>query len=120
MPKQVKKAFRGRPIPATGFNGVSEILQRNIVGGSGLLARRAGQQLVISSTAKAGPRGGESSAITVDIVEVLPAIPATGIRWVYWSSAGVGTGDKQVWFATEHDTIWTPTQKTTVLSGEVV
>ncbi len=55
--------------------------------------------------------------LNVATVEVLPAIPATGARFVFWTSAGAGTGDDQMWVAFAGQSAWTPVQFLTSLSG---
>ena len=53
----------------------------------------------------------------VDTVDDLPSIPASGMREVFWTSSGSGTGDDQVWRAYAGQSEWTPTQKRTTKSG---
>ncbi len=62
-------------------------------------------------------RGGRGAGLSVQTVLVLPAIPATGAQFVYWTSAGAGTGDDQIWVAYAGQSAWTPMQKFTTLSG---
>jgi len=53
----------------------------------------------------------------VAIVTSLPAIPTSGMLEVFWTSAGVGTGDDQVWRVYAGQSAFTPTQFTSSLSG---
>lgn len=52
-----------------------------------------------------------------EVVQTLPAIPTTGMKEVYWTSTGAGTGDDQVWRAFAGQSQWFPTQRLTDLSG---
>ena len=60
---------------------------------------------------------GGGAGLTIDTVEALPAIPTTGGRMVYWTSAGAGDGDDQIWVAYAGQTDWTPMQALTSLDG---
>lgn len=53
----------------------------------------------------------------LEVVTALPAIPLEGMHEVYWTSAGGGTGDNQIWRAFEGQSLWYPTQKLTILLG---
>lgn len=50
-------------------------------------------------------------------VAELPPIPAQGMRMVYWTSDGDGTGDDQIWVAYAGQSKYTPMQKYSSLSG---
>lgn len=53
----------------------------------------------------------------VETVDSLPAIPASGMLEVFWASTSPGDGDDQVWRAYAGQSAWTPTQKSSTLSG---
>lgn len=63
------------------------------------------------------PKQSFGGGLTITTVEVLPAIPASGGRMVYWTSEGDGTGDDQVWMAFAGQDVWTPMQYPTSLDG---
>lgn len=65
---------------------------------------------------QARPTGGGGGS-NCPTVLVLPAIPTGGMREVFWTSVGAGTGDDQVWRAFAGQGAWTPTQFTSILSG---
>ena len=117
MPRDVQQTQRGSVLQSSQWNRITEYIKRNIVGGRGITIGRQGQQLVISAETGGRAGGAKSSTqaqtLSVDTVENLPAVPTSGIRFVYWTSAGAGTGDNQVWSATEYDSVWTPEQQTT-------
>lgn len=78
----------------------------------------------VGATASAGvaPTWSKSDHVHVGVVwggtvTALPAIPGTGVKEVYWTSSGGGSGDNQVWRAHAGQSAWTPTQKTTTKSG---
>jgi len=52
------------------------------------------------------------------IVTELPAIPESGMDCVFWTSAG-GSGDDQVWWCWQGDTVWRAGYKWTNKTGEV-
>lgn len=62
-------------------------------------------------------KGGGGGGLSVSVVNTLPAIPSSGAKIVYWTSAGVGTGDDQLWIAYAGQSAWTPMQFTTTHSG---
>lgn len=86
---------------------------REIVGGKDTTVRTIGGRAII--TAKKGKGGGGGLSITT--VLTLPSIPASGGKMVFWTSAGAGTGDDQIWIAYAGQTEWTPMQFVTSLSG---
>lgn len=51
-----------------------------------------------------GGVGGGATGIPT--VEVLPEIPASGFRLVFWTSEGAGTGDDRLWFVAAGDSQW--------------
>lgn len=66
----------------------------------------------------ATPGGGNSTnMLPFEIVDELPAIPTSGIKWVFWTSTSPGTGDDQVWEACEEDAEWSPQDKLTTKDG---
>jgi len=92
---------------------------RRIRAGNGLRLSRSGGYLTIGLSASAAQgRHATSATLAVPTVEVLPAIPATGSKTVYWTSAGAGTGDDQEWKAHAGQTAYTATQFTSSLDGE--
>ena len=50
--------------------------------------------------------GGGGGGSEIPTVEVLPDIPSTGFKIVFWTSEGAGTGDNRLWFAAVGDTQW--------------
>lgn len=60
---------------------------------------------------------GGGAGLTISTVLVLPAIPTTGGRFVYWTSAGAGTGDDQIWVAYAGQDRWYAIQRPSLLSG---
>lgn len=86
---------------------------REIVGGAGTTVRTIGNRAIV--TAKKGKGGG--GGLTISTVLTLPAIPTSGAKFVFWTSAGAGTGDDQIWVAYAGQTAYTPMQAVTSLSG---
>lgn len=105
---------KGAVIPAASLNKNARLQTTKVVGGKGIRVSGQGQEIVISQTGVA--RGG-GTTMRVQTVLALPAIPTTGMKEVFWTSAGEGTGDDQVWRAYAGQTRWYPTQKWTSLSG---
>jgi hypothetical protein len=65
--------------------------------------------------------GGGGSSDEVLRVAVLPPVPASGTRRVFWYSNATkvgGTGDDQVWQCSYPQTRWYPMDKPTVETGE--
>ncbi|MBW2638355.1 MAG: phage tail protein [Deltaproteobacteria bacterium] len=64
----------------------------------------------------------DASFLIVETVGDLPSIPAQiegddVFRLVYWTSAGAGNGDDQLWFASSINSQWWPMQKATEETG---
>ena len=66
---------------------------------------------------RSGSGGGGGGSSNVATVSALPAIPLKGLLEVYWTSAGGGSGDDQVWRAFKGQTKFTATQFRTTKSG---
>jgi len=86
---------------------------REIVGGKDTTVRTIGGRAIVA--AKKGRGGG--GGLSVATVLTLPAIPASGAKFVFWTSAGAGTGDDQIWVAYAGQTAWTAMQFLSSLSG---
>ena len=76
---------------------------------------RMGDNVTIKSTG--GDGDGVASGLRIAKVLVLPPIPTSGARLVFWTSEGTGTGDDQIWVAYAGQTAYTPMQKNTTNSG---
>jgi len=110
------RAHRGAPVDADYINGQTErALESIAVAGGGSITRFSDNAII---TAGAG-MGAAVSGLRIDIVEELPPIPDYGGRFVFWTSAGAGTGDNQIWMAFAGQTRWTPSQYPTTKSGLV-
>lgn len=113
MPKitsgNVPNLRAGQPQRRGQVSGVSKFVPQELNGGVSTF----GNRMVLKRGAAVGGGGG----LSVTIVETLPPIPASGARIVFWTSAGAGTGDDQMWMAFAGQTEWTAMQFLTSLSG---
>ena len=75
------------------------------------------EQITGKLPTRASGAAGPTSAVVIDIVETLPAIPTSIERYVFWTSTGGGTGDDQIWVAYPGQERWAPTQRLTALVG---
>ncbi len=68
---------------------------------------------------KANSLSSDEVSTTIDTVLELPEIPTTPgtYKKVFWTSAGAGNGDDQMWEVYYGQTEYTPCQYSTLLSG---
>lgn len=102
----------GRKVQPGVISGIARRTPQEITGGNGVQVQQVGNRLIIKGNAG---RGGSGLSITP--VLTLPPIPSSGARIVFWTSAGAGTGDDQMWMAFAGQTEWTAMQFATTLSG---
>jgi hypothetical protein len=76
---------------------------------------RLGDNVTIKSAG--GSDTSVASGLRIAKVLVLPSIPSSGARMVFWTSEGTGTGDDQIWVAYAGQTAYTPMQRYTTKSG---
>jgi hypothetical protein len=100
----------GQRLRAGDIAGVSGFVPQELQGASSF-----GNRQVVNKQKRT--IGGGGAGLTIDTVEALPAIPTTGGRMVFWTSAGAGDGDNQIWVAYAGQTDWTPLQALTSLDG---
>ena len=60
---------------------------------------------IMSSGGGSGSGGG---GFSIPTVKRLPPIPSSGFRAVFWTSQDGGTGDDQVWWASQGCAYWRP------------
>lgn len=87
-----------------------------VTAGQGIRIERSNDRVIVHAET-AGKGFGGMGGYNVGIVTALPAIPTSGMKEVYWTSGGGGTGDNQVWRAYAGQSVWYPTQKFTSKSG---
>ena len=107
-PGAVPNLRPGQRLAKGDIAGVSGFVPQELQGASSF-----GNRQVVNKPKQTIGGGG----LTIDTVLVLPAIPTTGGRMVYWTSAGAGDGDDQIWVAYAGQTDWTPVQALTSLDG---
>lgn len=125
--QRIAPVKRGGRTDARTVNQLVEQLKRLIVAGKGIRVEGMAGQVKIHVKDQIIPRGqqGDSSTVlgsSVPTVETLPTIPTAAgqYRKVFWTSAGAGTGDDQLWEVYYGQEAWTPCQKQTTKSGAVV
>ena len=106
---------RGEPITAADMQKIVALILQTVKGGDGILVQRVGQSVIIKQ--KTGSSIGSGGGFSVATVLELPEIPDNVYRKVFWTSAGAGNGDDQLWEVYAGQTAWTPCQKFTSLSG---
>lgn len=72
------------------------------------LKTRTGKPNVRVSSGGGGGSGASRNTPTVETLPAIPTTPETEKR-VFWTSAGAGTGDDQVWHAYTGQSRWYPT-----------
>jgi hypothetical protein len=108
-PRTVPTPRAGQPANKPGVvSGVAKFVPQELDGTSNF-----GNRLVQKPARRQMGGGG----LSVSTVEVLPEIPATGARFVYWTSVGAGTGDDQIWVAYAGQDRWYALQRPSLLSG---
>jgi hypothetical protein len=112
--------YRGYRLSAEDLNKIVNALLERLNVGPGMRKFTVGNKLAIGLTR---PRGvGPVGAVgagggRIRTVLALPAIPTVGSDAVFWTSAGAGNGDDQIWDTYAGQTAWTPRQFLTASSG---
>ena len=115
MNRYEKRRYQdGSKIQPSDLNDMPRRAVESIRSTSSTRVNRLGDNVTIKS------KGGDSSVASVlgiAKVLVLPPIPTSGARLVFWTSEGTGTGDDQIWVAYAGQTAYTPMQNYTTKSG---
>jgi hypothetical protein len=109
---------KNQPIGASTLKRIVDMVLDLVREGRGIEVRRVGQHVYIHNkiVPTAGASSGGSTApmakgrFKCPTVETLPAVPTASetFQMVYWTSAGGGTGDNQVWWTRTDLTRWYP------------
>lgn len=99
----------GQRLSAEDMNAIVALLLESIIGGTGVIVKRVGPQLVIEAT----PQDvGKAAEFSIPDVAILPALPSSGGKLVVF--------DEQVWSgtSTDPDSLWRPGYRFTLQTGE--
>lgn len=99
---------RGSAIRARDVAAIPRNTLRGVIDGPGVQTLRSGDSMSVSSLAEPVRGGG---GISIPMVAVLPVIPTSGTRIVFWGSSDTvtdGTGDDQYWTSHVDADRWYP------------
>ena len=115
MNRYEKRRYQdGSKIQPSDLNDMPRRAVESIRSTSNTRVNRLGDNVTIKNT---GDIVRAAGGLNVAIVTELPAIPASGAKFVFWTSADGGTGDNQIWVAFKGQTKYYPLQFYTTNSG---